>query len=209
MDLSNFGQAVADHRKTAARAWEWTFNDVTYRETEAAVTAQGNRGFDVSMARELLSEGELLYGAGRFDELAGLISEIYARLYEAPYTPDLAYEVPASLEDIQAACLAMSNDIGSPLQQAEYEERVLGGWLGKVIGGALGEPIEGWTHQKVIEHYPSLSNFIDNPPNTANDDPSYQVLLLHAIETYGLNFTSDQLAHEWVVHLPFGVRFYG
>ena len=42
-----------------------------------------------------------------------------------------------------------------------------------------------------------------------NDDLDLQLVNLHTIEQYGLNFTSEQLGHEWLEHVYFPYDEYG
>ena len=37
--------------------------------------------------------------------------------------------------------------------KVEYIEQIYAGWLGKIIGIRLGEPIEGWTYEKIKNIY--------------------------------------------------------
>ena len=89
-----------------------------------------------------------------------------------------------------------------PWTQKFYYDKVHGAWLGKCIGGAFGLPVEGWTHERIISTYGEMRDYVVKPPETLNDDTGYGILLLHAIEEYGPDFTSEQLGREWLAHLP-------
>ena len=114
---------------------------------------------------------------------------------------------------------------------ARLYDRIYGGWLARVAGCVLGKPIEaGWPKSKVIRYlklahaYP-LTNYIPRimplpaefdlnpePDGTFlgeiqgaphDDDTDYTFLALHLLETYGLGFTTAQVATEWLTHLTY------
>ena len=72
-----------------------------------------------------------------------------------------------------------------------YLDQVLGGWLGKSIGGTIGARFEG--HKGWIERPEKL--FPDTVP--ANDDLDLQVLWLKVLEEKGMHLTGDDLAKAW------------
>jgi ADP-ribosylglycohydrolase len=174
-------------------------NGVTYREVEAAVQAMANKGYDTARASALLARGEELYQAGRFDDLLTLLCEINQALREAPRQaqPEGA---PATLELIRATWPAPPDE--PPLDPATYFDRVLGGWLGKNIGGSLGGILEGWTRTRILAQHGFVQDYVENPPSTLNDDIAFEIVLVHALEEYGLDLTPAQLGREWAGHLP-------
>lgn len=52
----------------------------------------------------------------------------------------------------------------------EYLKKVYASWLGKVIGVQLGSPIEGWSHEKIMEKYPNDEGYLVNYDVYASDD---------------------------------------
>jgi len=74
-----------------------------------------------------------------------------------------------------------------------YLDKILGGWIGKSIGGAIGARFEGnksWIEISPDEMFPEKL-----PPN---DDLDLQVLWLKVLEEKGDAFTSDDLAQAWL-----------
>ena len=74
-----------------------------------------------------------------------------------------------------------------------YLDKVLGGWIGKSIGGTLGALFEGikcWIDLTLDEIIPETI-----PPN---DDLDLQVLWLKVLEEKGPSLTSDDLAEAWL-----------
>jgi ADP-ribosylglycohydrolase len=182
------------------RRWELvTDTGVVVRPTEALVRAMGQKGYDVRAAEALLPEGQRLYEAGEWDRLLVLMARIHHALRHAPPVPLPGVERPRTLEAIRS-CLPPAPQL-SPYDFRDYEERVLGGWLGKVIGGALGGPVEGWSRDRIARTYGTIMDYLA-PPSTLNDDTAYPLVLLHTAEQYGLDFTSEQLALQWLERLP-------
>lgn len=74
-----------------------------------------------------------------------------------------------------------------------YLDAVLGGWIGKSIGGAVGaryEGYKGWVEVTADKMWPDKL-----PPN---DDLDLQVLWLKVLEEKGAATTSDDLATAWL-----------
>lgn len=182
------------------RRWELvTDTGVVVRPTEALVQAMGQRGYDVRAAEALLPEGQRLYEAGEWDRLLVLMARIHHALRQAPPVPLPGVERPVTLKDIRAS---LPPAPGLPVYDfRDYEDRVLGGWLGKVIGGALGGPVEGWTRARIVQTYRTVTDYLA-PPSSLNDDTAYPLVLLHVIEESGPDFTSEQLALAWLERLP-------
>lgn len=78
---------------------------------------------------------------------------------------------------------------------------MLGGWLGKVIGGALGGPVEGWSRQRILNRFGPVRGYLA-PPTILNDDTAYGLVLLHTLEEHGPAFCSRDLGLEWLERLP-------
>ncbi|MCS7311970.1 MAG: ADP-ribosylglycohydrolase family protein [Acidobacteria bacterium] len=182
------------------RRWELvTDTGVVVRPTEALVQAMGQKGYDVRAAEALLLEGQRLYAAGEWDRLLVLMARIHHVLRQAPPVPLPSVERPVTLEAIRAS-LPPAPEL--PVYDwSDYEDRVLGGWLGKVIGGALGGPVEGWTRERIAQTYGTVTDYLA-PPSSLNDDTAYPLVLLHAVAGYGPDFTSEQLALAWLERLP-------
>ncbi|MFY9593047.1 MAG: ADP-ribosylglycohydrolase family protein [Caldicoprobacterales bacterium] len=90
------------------------------------------------------------------------------------------------------------------LNEKDYWDKAYGGWLGKNIGGTLGEPVEGRMEVLELTFYPRLS---EGP--LPNDDLDLQLVWLHAVEQYGARLTAKELGQEWLEHVFFPYDEYG
>jgi len=155
----------------------------------------------------------------------------YGHLMETPDLPGYPYDEPASLEGIRAARPAGPRTHRLVLSADSLYDSIHGAWLGRCVGCVLGKPIEaGWPKSKVIQYlkmadaYP-LNDYIPrilplptgfelNPESDGfflseiqgvpyDDDTDYTVLGLHILESHGLDFTTADVATEWLGHLPY------
>ncbi|MEA3345474.1 MAG: ADP-ribosylglycohydrolase family protein [Chloroflexota bacterium] len=86
----------------------------------------------------------------------------------------------------------------------EYYDHILGGWIGKSMGGAVGARFEGykdWIEISPQEMFPE-----ELPPN---DDLDIQVLWLKVLEERGAAITSDDMAEAWLKWCWYPFNEYG
>jgi len=90
------------------------------------------------------------------------------------------------------------------LTEKSYQNKVLGCWMGKNIGGTLGLPYEGLLG-------PFNLTFYDPVPTESipNDDLELQVLWLQVIRHKGVDFTELDLAEAWLNQVKYGAGEYG
>ena len=85
------------------------------------------------------------------------------------------------------------------LTSSEYYNRVHGSWIGRVVGDFVGAPLELRPIKTInrrygeIDFYPQKINL-----NSVNDDEMYEIIVLLALEKYGLDLTARDIALEWV-----------
>lgn len=156
------------------------------------------QGMEYAEAEARVKEAAHLLSLGAPDPALRLLAEARALLRHPPMRSDFAYEEPSSWQDIQA--LFRPAKIAN-YDFKDYDNKTLGGWLGKNIGGALGGPVEGWSRERIAKEYGEVKGFLASP-STLNDDTAYEVLVLHALQEWGLGVSSAQIAREWVEHLP-------
>jgi ADP-ribosylglycohydrolase len=130
-----------------------------------------------------------------------LVAQARHALRLCPRSPDWPYIEPTELKEIKAEMPSYKPSDGTP-DAAAIPGRILGGWLGKNIGGALGGPIEGWTRERIAETYGEITDYVQKPPSTLNDDTAYEIVALHVVEEKGPDFTPVDIGLEWVERIP-------
>lgn len=156
---------------------------------------------------------------------------VYAELLAAPRAPGWSYEEPSALEEILESLPPDPHE--RELPAAELEEKVLGGWLGRIAGCNLGKPVENgehWTPEHLRsylelagawplrDYIPALDpmppgyELRDNWPETTlgrvrgsarDDDIDYSILGLHLLERHGARLRTADVAEAWLLLLPF------
>jgi len=154
--------------------------------------------------------------------LKGLLELMLTRELLKPME-NYRYREPSSLDEIRRLRYSGPRELG--VDKSTVRQKIAGGWLGRVAGCILGKPVEGWSHEKIkqklieIREYPLKYYF---PPEIfkydkcklpltrgniqyaeRDDDTDYTILNLHIIEVYGREFTTDHVAKEWLMHLPY------
>ena len=194
-----------DEKRRSEIASTWsieTASGVTVHPTRAAVDALANLGCDLSDARPLLEQAEAAYRAGAWGTLAQLVARLNSRM--ARRLPEVRAGEPVTWEAYRARVRGADPKPGAVdrSKDSDYADRVRAAWIGKCIGTALGDPIEGWTRGRIAAEHGTVRGYLV-APKVENDDTAYPILVLHALDEHGPDFTSVDLALEWVAHLPF------
>lgn len=164
----------------------------------AAVQAMTNRGFPMREAEQLLLAAEKLYAKADFNKLLTIIARINREIHAALTRGDRG---ETSFAEYLARLQQPVETLEGEPRPSAYLDKVKGAWVGKCIGVALGDPLEGWTAEMIQDCYGQVSDYVSQP-RLANDDTAYQVLVLHTLDEHGPSFTSEHLALEWVEHIP-------
>jgi len=86
----------------------------------------------------------------------------------------------------------------------EFLDKILGGWIGKCVGGTIGAQVEG---AKELMNFTLETAFpAEIPPN---DDLDLQVLWLEVLMEKGVHFTSNDLADAWMDRCWYPFNEYG
>jgi ADP-ribosylglycohydrolase len=163
------------------------------------------------------------------------LEALYLELIKTERRSDWTYHEPESLEDILDAMPARPQYAADlhGRSHPELEDRILGGWLGRIAGCNLGKPVEDgdfWTPDRIRAYlelaaaYP-LRDYIpaldpmpegfrlrENWPETTrgrvhggarDDDIDYSILALWLLERYGAALTPDHVANAILSFLPY------
>ncbi len=86
----------------------------------------------------------------------------------------------------------------------QYVDKVLGGWLGKFIGGTIGGPVEG---QRKIHNF---TYYQEIPTEAAyNDDTDFQLVWLKVMQEKGIYIDSEDLMEAWMKYITYPWCEYG
>jgi ADP-ribosylglycohydrolase len=181
-------------------------------------------GFEVSEVAEALAT------TPPDDEPA--LERLYAALAGARRGRGWPYDEPDLWDEVLAAC-APTPALDAPRElPADLDDRILGGWLGRIVGCNLGKPFEtgDWTPSR-IRHYLGLAGahplrdyvpVLDPMPDgcrlhpdwpvttrgrvrgsARDDDIDYTILGLHVLERHGPALQSRDVAAAWLAYLPY------
>jgi ADP-ribosylglycohydrolase len=67
----------------------------------------------------------------------------------------------------------------------------------------MGTAIEGYTTENIRKAFGEVRDYV-RKPNTYNDDITYEIAFLRALEKKGKALASADIAEEWVAMVPFG-----
>ena len=73
---------------------------------------------------------------------------------------------------------------------------------GEIIGSALGTAVEGFKSSRLWEVFGEIDGYV-KPPETLNDDITFELALLEAFREKGYAIDSDDIADKWVGLIPF------
>jgi len=79
----------------------------------------------------------------------------------------------------------------------EYKDKLMGCWMGKNIGGTLGEPYEGRRGVMGLDFYGQDMKGEPLP----NDDLDLQLVFLNAVEKYGNRVNASILGEYWLMYI--------
>ncbi|MCE5199330.1 MAG: ADP-ribosylglycohydrolase family protein [Armatimonadota bacterium] len=84
-----------------------------------------------------------------------------------------------------------------------YRSKVLGGWLGKNIGGTLGGPYEGLMAPLFLDYYKPVPTEV-----MPNDDFELQLVWLEMLNKRGVYITPSDFAYYWQNHISYYISEY-
>lgn len=189
----------------------------------AEIIRLGESGIDT---RDLKKRMEATIQSGEYANY----EEEYWRELEAFAKQPTRLNEPSDWESIQRLRSISYNQHDFSINKNELFEYIYGAWLGRCAGCVLGKPVENWPRQKIeaylnsVNAYPLTSYFPIripfaeglqlNPCHPAatlgnihfmprDDDLDYTILGLHILETFGRDFSAEQVAQASFSNLPF------
>ena len=169
----------------------------------AAIQAKENLGYLVHDGVELWKAGQRAVSNG---DMAGL-NQISAQLWHAVNTAGKNFDHPSwkytRYETWEQYASAVHFPEPVPADPALLESQMYAGWMGQIVGGAIGTMIEGYTTDAIRKQFGEV-HFYLRAPNTFNDDITYELAFLDAFQKAGRAITSRDVALSWVGFVPSG-----
>ena len=197
---------------------------------ERELKQRDESGYDVSAVQ---AEIDALTGEVGSPRARGFLD----RLAALPRAADWPHVEPSGRAEIEAELPPARMTLERPIGTAELRDRIEAAWLGRCAGNCLGKPVENgehWTPGRLraylelsgnfpIRDYirrldPMPEGFVFHPSWTEatkgritavprDDDLDYTLLGLHVLETTGFDFTTADVAAEWLLRLPYHLTY--
>ncbi|MCI2068086.1 MAG: ADP-ribosylglycohydrolase family protein [Bacilli bacterium] len=169
-----------------------------------AIQDMENMGYDVSKAEALIPEGEEYLKNNDLGNLCKTTAQIMNILSNAPKNPHSRYwkyHIYESYEEYASKVVFKRYSFDAV--KDDYLSRTYLGWLGQIAGGALGTACEGYKTENIRKVFGEIYSYV-REPNTFNDDITYELAFLKAVEEKGKKLTSEDIALKWVSLIPTG-----
>ena len=170
-----------------------------------AISSVGNMGRDISKAEALIPEAFKAIEENRLIDLQIINARVFKELEEAPIIEDHPYWSYKSYDSfdeyLQHAKIETYPNYSLPDEETLFLQ-IHAGWLGEIIGSAMGTAVEGFKSSRLFEVFGEISDYV-KPPETLNDDITFELALLDAFIEKGYAITSDDIADKWVGLIPF------
>lgn len=171
----------------------------------ASIQAMRNKGYNVYKAEIYIDKGLKALKENDLATLQSVSAKINYELNNASInesSPYNKYKKYISWEDIKAS--VKFDEFNYNCDDKKYEDSIRAGWLGQLIGGALGTQIEGYTKDNIQKVYGvNIVNYI-REPETYNDDITYEIVFLEQFLKKGYDITSFDIAEGWLLNIADG-----
>jgi ADP-ribosylglycohydrolase len=169
----------------------------------AALQSMENQGFVLAPYEALLRDGLAALDAGDMERLH--VADMRLKGLMRAARPDPAHPSQRSLRfasfaafDAQADWPADAHvDVNAPA----FAQAMAAAWMGQLVGAAAGTALEGYTMERLAAAFGPIRDYV-RPPNTLNDDITFEIAFLEAYAKAGPAVTSADIAAEWVALIP-------
>ena len=166
----------------------------------AAIQCMRNRGYDVREAEKYIDKGLKTAEEKDGAALQKITAQIYYLLNTAPKDADSdywKYHIYSDWEEIRANSTFPKMGDREDVFSDDYVDRIQAGWTAQLIGGALGTQVEGYNTDNIEKVYGTVTSYL-RPPETYNDDITYEIAFLDSFREHGYAVTSEQIAEKWL-----------
>jgi ADP-ribosylglycohydrolase len=185
-----------------------------------------DEGRDVRLLKSICEESAKRSKTENQDEIA---KSLKAQLDNAPIIKGYPFIEPSDYAGIQSAKPNRRHSFKLELPENQLKDKLSGAWIGRISGCLLGKPVEGWQSKdlhkllKDTQNYP-MNRYIEkkdftpywekqaNPKATwadnidgiapIDDDTNYTVFAVKLVQTYGREFTPNDVLEAWLNWIP-------
>ena len=172
----------------------------------AAVQSLENRGYRVGeKGYRYLHDGLNAFARKDFVQLHRCSALLRRELAEAEKDPESeywTYRYYLTFEDYLGA-VTFPKSVPICPDTADFRDQIRAGWLGQLIGGAMGTMVEGYSSANIYDAFGEVREYL-REPNTYNDDSTYELAFLEAFLMKGYEVTPEDIALFWVGLIPCG-----
>lgn len=176
-----------------------------YSKMLGAISSMAQMGYDVTEAEELIPQAFKCIDENELIKLQIINARVFKALAEAPKIekhPYWTYTVYDTFDQyLNNVKMPEYSNYKLP-EKDELYDRVYAGWLGEIIGAALGTAVEGYKSSQLWDVFGEITDYV-KPPETLNDDITFELAFLEAFVEKGYDITSDDIADMWVALIPF------
>lgn len=165
-----------------------------------AISSMANMGYDVTEADKLIPLAFDAIREDRLIDLQVLNARVFKALAEAPkieghpYWSCVVYE---SFEQyLQNAQLCEYPDYRLPGRE-ELFDRVHAGWLGEIIGSALGTAVEGFKSSRLWEVFGEIDGYVKPPRPSTTTSPSSSRCSRRSVKRATRSIPTTSLTSGW------------
>ncbi|MFP4457280.1 MAG: ADP-ribosylglycohydrolase family protein [Clostridia bacterium] len=164
-----------------------------------AIQGVKNLGYKVSEAEKIFFNYK---DSKDVSLLAENLSYIFYLLNNAEKDESSKYWNYAIYDSFEKYLGALPKDLPEGEPPNDLEERIFYGWVGQIAAGSLGTALEGYGREKINQKFEVIDDYL-KPISTYNDDLTFQIALMSAIEESGKTVNSIDIAKKWVKLIPF------
>jgi ADP-ribosylglycohydrolase len=113
------------------------------------IIQRSEEGYEVKGFKEKFAEAEM-------DE--NKLKSIYEELMKLSINEDFSFSEPSELEEIRQLRPTQSFKLEGINDEKKLQDQILGAWLGRSAGCALGKPLEHWDYLIGNDHHPGWKN---------------------------------------------------
>ncbi|MBN2153522.1 MAG: ADP-ribosylglycohydrolase family protein [Candidatus Lokiarchaeota archaeon] len=91
------------------------------------------------------------------------------------------------------------------LDEKGIQDRIHGGFIGRVVGSTMGAAVENWTYENIKKKHGTINKYVGfkfdddgHIPGIPNDDEMFEMVLLVALEEKGREVATADVARKWL-----------